>query len=69
MVVNVPFTCTTCRYNLTDAGGKSGLPETPRIFPWPAPLSAKKASLGPEPAGAGAQYTAGPFSFAIVELQ
>ena len=51
-------------YSFFDKGGKASLPKRPKVFPWPAPLSAKQRSLG---AGL-AEYTAQPLTFAIVEV-
>ena len=50
-------------YDLTDPGGKSGLPATPDVFPWPAPLHASTVAVA-----ASGVYTALPLTLAIVEL-
>ena len=49
-------------YDLADPGGKAPLPAEPDSFPWPAPLTARRAG-----ATAAGVYTAPPLSFAVVE--
>ena len=50
-------------YDLMDPGGKSGLPATPDVFPWPGPLHASTVAVA-----ASGVYTAMPLTFSIVEL-
>ena len=50
-------------YDLTDPGGKAGLPAKPDDFPWPEPLHATT-----EKVPTSGVYTTTPLSFAIVEL-
>eukprot|EP01045_Picozoa_sp_COSAG04_P003688 COSAG04_NODE_152_length_22459_cov_12.374597_12_plen_201_part_00 len=55
---------TSTEYSFFDKGGKASLPKRPKVFPWPAPLSAKQRSLD----AGQAEYTAQPLTFAIVEV-
>ena len=55
---------TATEYSFFDKGGKASLPKRPKVFPWPAPLSAKQRSLE----AGQAEYTAQPLTFAIVEV-